>query len=144
MNPLDTDNAPLAVFVSAFLSATLLPGASEVTVLGALDAGADASLILLLATLGNTLGGMTSWLLGFALSRIGRETAMHAPNRRRGLAWMQRWGWPFLLIAWAPVVGDALCVAAGWLRINAALSALAMAVGKALRYLALIAIYQWA
>lgn len=144
MNPLDTGSAPLAVFVSAFLSATLLPGASEVTVLAALDTGADPALILLLATLGNTLGGMSSWLLGLAVSRLGREAVLRHPRRRQALVLLQRRGWPVLVFAFAPVIGDALCVAAGWLRINPLLAALAMAVGKGLRYLALIQLYHWA
>mgnify|MGYP000278481111 CR=1 FL=1 len=144
MNPLDADSAPAAVLVSAFLSATLLPGASEITVLAALDAGVDPGLILLLATLGNTLGGMSSWLLGLLFSRVGRETVLRHARRRQALGLMQRWGWPFLLLSWAPVIGDALCLAAGWLRVNAVLAALAMAVGKGLRYLALIELYLWA
>ena len=143
MNPLSLSDAPLAVFLSAFLSATLLPGASEVTVLAALDAGADAAVILLLATIGNTLGGLTSWLLGFLFSRVGREQALDQPRRRRALRLLQRWGWPFLVFAWLPIIGDALCLAAGWLRTPFALSALAMAAGKALRYVVIIQLYHW-
>ena len=143
MNPLDIDSAPAAVFASAFLSATLLPGASEVTVLAALDAGSDPALVLLLATVGNTLGGMTSWLLGFAFSRVGRDAVREDRRRYRALALMRRWGWPFLVFAWAPVIGDALCLVAGWLRTPAVRSALAMAVGKGLRYVVIIQIYHW-
>ena len=143
MNPLTAADAPLAVFVSAFLSATLLPGASEVTVLAALDAGTDVAVVLLLATLGNTLGGLSSWAIGRVFSRVGRDTVVENARRRRALHLMQRWGWPFLIFAWAPVIGDALCVAAGWLRTPFALSALAMAVGKALRYVAIIAVYNY-
>lgn len=144
LNPLDADNAPVALFTSAFLSATLLPGASEVTLLAALDAGADPALMLLVATAGNTLGGLTSWVLGFLFSRVGRASAMANARRRRALDAVRRWGWPALVLAWAPVIGDALCVAAGWLRINLVLAGLAMAVGKCLRYLAIIQLYHWA
>lgn len=143
MNPLNAADAPLAVFVSAFLSATLLPGASEVTVLAALDAGADAAVILGLATLGNTLGGMSSWLIGLAFSRVGRDAVREDRRRHRALVLMQRWGWPFLVFAWAPVIGDALCLVAGWLRTPPLRSALAMAVGKGLRYVVIIQIYHW-
>lgn len=81
---------------------------------------------LALATLGNTLGGMSSYLLGRIL-----------PERKptKWLAFVHRYGSPALLLAWAPLIGDALCVAAGWLRLNAVYVALFMAVGKLARYL---------
>jgi membrane protein YqaA with SNARE-associated domain len=115
------------LFLSSFLAATLLPGGSEAVLFGVLSL--NPSLLwpaLALATLGNTLGGMTSYLLG----RILPEQ-----KATRGLDWVQRHGSPALLLAWAPLVGDALCVAAGWLRLNAAYVVLFMAAGKLARYL---------
>ena len=119
----------LALFGSSFLAATLLPGGSEFVLFGVLKT--DAQLYwpaLVVATVGNTLGGMSSYLIG----RI-------VPRQRvlKGLAWLQRYGSPVLLAAWVPVIGDPLCVAAGWLRINPWLSALFMACGKFARYLAI-------
>jgi membrane protein YqaA with SNARE-associated domain len=121
-----------ALFVSSFLAATLLPGGSEVVLFGVLKT--DAQLYwpaLVVATVGNTLGGMSSYLIG----RI-------VPRQRslKGLAWLQRYGSPVLLAAWVPVIGDPLCVAAGWLRINPWLSTLFMACGKFARYVAIAAI----
>lgn len=115
------------LFLSSFLAATLLPGGSEAALFGVLKL--DAGLLwpaLGLATLGNTLGGMTSYLLGRLL-----------PERKptRWLDFVRRYGSPALLLAWAPLVGDALCVAAGWLRLNALHAALFMAAGKLARYL---------
>jgi membrane protein YqaA with SNARE-associated domain len=78
-------------------------------------------------TLGNTLGGMSSYLIGRI---IPQRTKLN------GVKWVQRYGSPVLLAAWVPIIGDPLCVAAGWLRINPWLSALAMAIGKFVRYLA--------
>lgn len=117
------------LFLSSFLAATLLPGGSEAVLFGLLKL--NPGLLwpaLALATLGNTLGGMSSYLLGRIL-----------PEQKpgRGLAWVRRYGSPALLLAWAPLVGDALCVAAGWLRLNALYVALFMAVGKLARYLAI-------
>ncbi|HEX4985852.1 MAG TPA: YqaA family protein [Burkholderiales bacterium] len=123
-------NEPLglgSLFLSSFLAATLLPGGSEFVFAGLLMSGA-ATLwpALAVATLGNTLGGMSSYLIG----RI-------VPERKaaeRALAWVRKWGVPVLLLSWVPVVGDALCVAAGWLRLNAWWSALFIAAGKFARY----------
>ncbi len=115
------------LFLSSFLAATLLPGGSELVFAGLLLSGA-ATLwpALAVATLGNTLGGLSSYLLG----RL-------APEKRaddRALKWMKRRGAPVLLLSWVPLIGDALCVAAGWLRVNAWWAALFIATGKFARY----------
>lgn len=115
------------LFLSSFLAATLLPGGSEAVLFGVLSL--NPGLLwpaLALATLGNTLGGMTSYL-------IGRILPEQKPTR--GIDWLRRHGSPALLLSWAPLVGDALCVAAGWLRLNAAYVVLFMAAGKLARYL---------
>jgi membrane protein YqaA with SNARE-associated domain len=117
-----------ALFASSFLAATLLPGGSEAVLYGvlALQAG-DFWPALAVATLGNTLGGMSSYLIGRVLPQ--RE-------RLRGLPAIQKHGAPALLLAWVPIVGDPLCVAAGWLRLNPWLCAAFMALGKFARYVA--------
>ena len=117
------------LFLSSFLAATLLPGGSEAVLFGVLKV--NPGLLwpaLALATLGNTLGGLSSYLLG----RILPEQ-----KSTRGLDWVRRYGSPALLLAWAPLIGDALCVAAGWLRLNLVYVTLFMTAGKLARYLAI-------
>jgi membrane protein YqaA with SNARE-associated domain len=118
-----------ALFASAFLSATVLPGNSEVVLFQVLRAHPDAlAASLAVATLGNTLGSMTTYALGRLLPE-------RSP-RARAIEWLRRYGAPALILAWVPVIGDALCAAAGWLRIRW-LPALAFtAAGKLARYLA--------
>ena len=120
---------------SAFVSATLLPGSSEV-VLVALLAKFPALFwqAILIATLANTLGGMTSLLVGRLLPRKIDHAAMR---------WLERYGTWALLLSWVPLIGDALCVAAGWLRLNAWHCALVLALGKFARYLVLASGWQW-
>ena len=115
-----------ALFVSSFLAATLLPGGSEVVLFGVLKLHPDQLwTALAVATLGNTLGGLSSYLLGRLI-----------PQKRSlpGLATVQRWGSPALLLSWVPLLGDPLCVAAGWLRLNPWWSTLFIAIGKFARY----------
>ena len=114
------------LFLSSFLGATVLPGGSEVVLFALLKLHPQLLwLALFSATIGNTLGAMTSYLLGRLLPK---------DRHHRAVAWLQRHGSPALLLAWAPLIGDALCVAAGWLRINPWHAALFMLVGKAARY----------
>ena len=115
--------------LSSFLGATLLPGGSEAVLYGLLKLHPETAWAALwLGTLANTAGGMTSWACGRWLAR------WQTPERLARLAYVQRWGSPILLLSWTPLLGDALCVAAGWLRLNAGYCALFMAIGKFARY----------
>ena len=121
-----------ALFTSSFLAATLLPGGSEAVLFGVLKLNPQQyGPALAAATLGNTLGGMSSYLIGRIMPQRGEI---------KGLHWITRYGSPALLLAWAPILGDPLCVAAGWLRVNPWLAALFMALGKFARYLVIAAV----
>jgi membrane protein YqaA with SNARE-associated domain len=86
---------------------------------------------LAVATLGNTLGGMSSYLIG---RFIGSKKPLTQLERVR------RYGAPALLFAWLPIVGDALCVASGWLKLNWIAVATFQAAGRFARYLAVSAL----
>ena len=118
------------LFVSSFVSATILPGNSEI-VLGAIVAAEPGMrwTAIAVATVGNTLGGMTSYGLGRLIPAEGSRKL--AP---RAVAFARRYGVWTLLLSWVPLVGDALCVASGWLRHDWRLAALALAAGKLARY----------
>lgn len=123
--------AYVSLLSSSFLSATLLPGSSEALLVALLIAkSASVYGLILVASLGNTLGGLTNIILGrlLPLKRQGRwhEIAM---------TWLQRLGPAALLLSWLPVVGDLLCVLAGWLRFGWLPSILFLAIGKTLRYI---------
>jgi membrane protein YqaA with SNARE-associated domain len=47
---------------------------------------------------------------------------------------LRRWGAAVLLLSWVPLIGDALCVAAGWLRLSPWWATLFIALGKFARY----------
>jgi membrane protein YqaA with SNARE-associated domain len=114
-----------ALFLASFLSATLLPGGSELVLAGMLALHPEQlGAALVLATAGNTLGGMSTYLLA-------RLLPQRADTSRR--AWLRR-GPAILLLSWAPLVGDALCAGAGWLRLPWRACLLWMALGKGLRY----------
>ena len=121
------------VFAASFLSATLLPGGSEFVLFGYIRLYPDATWIAVaLAAIGNTLGGMTSVGVGRLLPNRIADTRALALVRRHG-AWA-------LLLSWVPVIGDALCVAAGWLRLPWIPVTASMFAGKAARYAAIAAL----
>ena len=135
--------AYLGIFCSAFISATLLPAQSE-AVLGALLAEGSRSAVLLIAaaTLGNTLGAATNWLLGLYVQRFKNRRWFPAKEETlaRAERWYRRWGRWSLLLSWAPVIGDALCLAAGVLREPFRSFFLIVLAAKFLRYLAVAAL----
>jgi membrane protein YqaA with SNARE-associated domain len=130
----DAGMAYIGLFMSAFVSSTVAPGGSE-AVLGYM-AGQDypALWLLIIATLGNTLGAISTWYMGAWLARKYPADHVMKGRQRQGIAWVRRWGAPVLLLSWLPVVGDAFCFAAGWLRLPLMLSALLILTGKAGRY----------
>jgi membrane protein YqaA with SNARE-associated domain len=119
------------VFIASFLAATVIPFSSEAVLYGYLRLYPEqAALAVTLATLGNTAGGMTSYLLGRFFPR--REL--------KQLELVRKHGAPALLFAWLPLVGDAFCVAAGWLRIHWLAALGFMAAGRLARYLVIAAL----
>lgn len=120
--------------MSSLLGATLLPGGSEAVLFAVLKAyPSSTGLAVAAATVGNTLGGMISFGMGWLLPQT--QTLKQVDKVRH-------YGAPVLLLAWTPLLGDALCLAAGWLRLSIWQSALYMAVGKGLRYLVVVFITQ--
>ncbi len=124
------------LFLAAFLAATLLPFYSEVALAGFVVAGHDKFWLWFWASTGNTLGAAVNWALARFCLRY--EDRRWFPFRRdrlgRAQQWFQRYGTWSLLLAWAPVGGDALTFVAGLMRVRFALFLLLVGIGKAARY----------
>ncbi|MDN5836902.1 MAG: DedA family protein [Nitrosospira sp.] len=136
---MDEQSSLLALFTSSFLAATLLPGGSEAVLFGVLTAYPQLYWsALAVASLGNVLGGMSSYAIGRFLPDENALLRKSGGNMR-GLEWVRNYGSPILLLAWVPLIGDLLCVAAGWLRINWIAAVVFMGAGKFLRYWAIAA-----
>jgi len=122
-----SDTASLiSLFISSFLAATLLPGGSEAALFAVLKAYPETLwFALAIASIGNTLGGLVTFGMGWLLPQT--QQLKHVEKVRS-------YGTPALLFAWVPLIGDALCLAAGWLRLNPWQAALFMAIGKLARY----------
>ena len=122
-----------SLFASSFLSSTLLPGNSEVVLVAMLlSGGSQPWLLVLIATMGNSLGGLTNVILGrfFPLREKSRW-------QEKAVGWLKRYGAATLLLSWMPVIGDLLCLLAGWMRISWGPVLFFLCLGKALRYVLL-------
>lgn len=132
----------LGLFLSAFISATLLPGTSEVLLLALYSQGYDPILLWCWATAGNTLGSVVNWVLGRYL--LHYQDRSWFPVKRQTMesaqSWFQRYGVWSLLLAWAPVVGDGLTLLAGILRVRFEFFIVLTALGKGIRYAILLGI----
>lgn len=129
----------LTVFSSAFLAATIVPFASEIALTGALAAGGAVHWLVIVATLGNSLGAVVNWAIGRFIERF-RDRRWFPANREqleRAQAWFRRYGIWSLLFAWLPVVGEPLTVVAGAMRVHIAPFLILVTIGKGLRYVVL-------
>ena len=126
----------LTTFASAFLAATFVPLASELTLAAGLAAGGSVHWLVACATLGNTLGAVVNWGLGRFIERFRDRKwfPVDAKRLEQGQVWFRRYGAWSLLFAWVPVVGDALTVIAGTMRIHIAPFLVLVAAGKGARY----------
>lgn len=119
-----------SVFVISFISATLLPMGSEPAVFAVVKANpAIFWQVIMIATVGNTLGGMVNYGLGYAAKQ-----AFDRERESYWYRWLQHFGAKTMLMAWLPGIGDPICTLAGWLRLPFWPSVFYMAVGKFLRY----------
>jgi len=122
-----------SVFLISFISATLLPLGSEPAVFAVIKANPSIYwAVILVATVGNTLGGVVDYWMGY------RAKQAFAKERDSvWFRWLARYGAKTMLLAWLPGIGDPLCTLGGWLKLPFWPSVAYMAVGKFLRYIAM-------
>ena len=126
------------LFLGCMLSATVVPFASEALLAGALLMGYGKWAVTLVATLGNTTGGMISYLMGWLCKwewlekyfRVKREKLERMRDR------VAKYGAWAALLTWLPFVGDLIAIAMGLMRVNPWWTLLLMFIGKLARYVA--------
>ncbi|MEQ1804714.1 MAG: YqaA family protein [Burkholderiaceae bacterium] len=131
------------VFVVAVVSATLLPLGSEFAVIGLVKLNPELFWPAVgVATVGNTLGGMISWWMGYG-AELAYERVAHKKAQVKALQYLERFGPKACLLSWLPGVGDPLCAVAGWLKMPLWPCTMYMAIGKFGRYVVLTASLLW-
>jgi len=131
------------VFIISIISATLLPLGSEFAVIGLVKLNADMFWpAVLVATVGNTIGGAISWWMGYG-AEVLYERMQHKKLEARALTWLNRFGPKACLLSWLPGVGDPLCAVAGLLKMPFWPCVFYMAIGKFGRYVTMTAALMW-
>jgi membrane protein YqaA with SNARE-associated domain len=126
------------LFISAFISSTIAPGASEAVLAYTVTTGHyQVELVVIVATIGNTLGAMTTWGLGVLAAKKFPVPALLSENKQKALNVVRKNGIWTLFFTWLPVIGDALCFAGGWLKLPLLQSCLVILLGKFGRYAAI-------
>jgi membrane protein YqaA with SNARE-associated domain len=134
------------LLVSAFLSATLLPGSSEVVLIGFLaQAKGQPGVLIAVATIGNVAGSLMNYALGRFAQRFKDKKwfPVSDATNTRAKRWFARYGVWSLLLSWVPLLGDPLTLIAGVMRINLWLFLVLVAMGKLMRYGFVYAAWSW-
>ncbi|HPH06696.1 MAG TPA: YqaA family protein [Methylotenera sp.] len=127
------------LFTAAFLAATILPLSSEVILSGMLLKGLSPIALIAIATIGNTLGSLTNYALGYWASQeaIKKWLKMSDDDIASAQHRYEKYGILSLCFSWVPIIGDPLTVVAGILRIRLMWFLLLVTVGKLTRYIVL-------
>ncbi len=136
------------LFFGSVLASTLVPFGVELFLYYLYVSNQYSVLILLsVATVGNTAGGCLMFLLGWLFKQGLSKTSWHQKLQRRfkledrALARIEKWGPIALLFSWMPVVGDPLCLAAGYMKLPIAFCSVMIFLGKLARYTVLLWIF---
>lgn len=126
----------IGLFISGFVSGSLLPGNSEVALLAALFSEPNNYLGLILAvTLGNVLGGVFTYYLGFynrkLFPKLFQKLAEKSPKYE---SYVAKYGLWIALLTWAPVIGDPLLFVMGTFKTKPWPTFALMTMGKTVRY----------
>ncbi|MCV6546875.1 MAG: DedA family protein [Cohaesibacter sp.] len=134
----------LSLFLISFSAATLLPGGSEVALLAlSADGRHGPALLLCVASLGNILGSVVNYWLGRAALGFRHHRLFPVSQQQldKAQSYFSRWGHWSLLLAWMPVIGDPLTVAAGAMRCSFLTFCLLVSLGKIVRYMAILGLF---
>ena len=126
----------IGLFIGTFLAATVVPFSSDILLMGYLYAGGDYLLSFLVATIGNWLGGLTSYWIGYSGKwewiekwfNVKEETLIKQKGR------IDRFGALLAFMSWLPFIGDVFAIGLGFYKVSPAKSALYMLIGKAVRF----------
>lgn len=135
----------LGLFLGTFLAATIFPFSSDILMVGILLAGANPVISFFVATIGNWLGGLTSYYVGYLGKwdwiekwfRVKEESLVRQKNK------IDKYGSLIAFFSWVPLVGDILAIGLGFYKVNFPKCAIYMLIGKAVRFAFWVILYHY-
>jgi len=128
----------LGLFFASFLAATIIPFLSSEALLSLMIVNQyNLGTVLLVATIGNWLGGLSCYYIGWLgkWDLIEKHLKIKVLTLERLKPKVDRWGAPLAFFCWIPVIGDPLAVGLGLFKTNPISVALWILIGKGIRYL---------
>ncbi|NOQ70902.1 MAG: hypothetical protein GQ574_02805 [Crocinitomix sp.] len=123
-----------------FIAGSLIPFPSEALVIGAFEIGYEFWPVLIVATIGNFLGGLTNYWIGFKSNSVGLKKRFKL-NDEKIAKWEKRlskWGVWLGLLSWVPFVGDPMVGVLGFFKVRLLPLSVMMLIGKFGRYFLLL------
>lgn len=135
----------VGLFIGSFLAATVLPFSSEILVTGLLYAGAKPVFVLIAATLGNWMGSLSTYWLGWLgkWQWIEKWLKITPEKMQKQQTRIAKYGSSLAFLAWLPLIGDVFALALGFYKVNFTRCAIFMLIGKFCRFLFYIIIYKY-
>jgi len=133
----------IGIFLAAFIASTLLPAPSEVFIVVAFQQGFDVYTVILVATIGNSLGSLTNYYLGY-ISQSAKLFSKFKINQKRFEYWTKKsnkYGYCLGFLAWLPFIGDPLMAILGFLKVKIIPLSITITTGKLIRYIVVAILY---
>lgn len=133
----------LGLFIGTFLAATVVPFSSDVLFIGILMTGVNPWVVMIVGTLGNWAGGLTSYFVGYMgkWEWIEKWFKVKKETLEKQKAKIDKWGPPLALVSWFPFVGDVFAIALGFYRVKFWKCSIYMLIGKGLRFAFWVVLY---
>ncbi|MCK4838503.1 MAG: DedA family protein [Desulfobulbaceae bacterium] len=130
------DHGLPALFLLSFLASSVIPLGSEWLVVALILQGYEVVPVVTVATIGNYLGGCTTYGIGYLGSTFVMHKILRISDRETGKAMTiySRYGSWSLLFSWLPIIGDPLCLVAGSLKLHPLIFSIFVFSGKLARY----------
>lgn len=133
----------IGIFIAAFIASTILPAPSEIIIVLAFQANFNTTAVIIIATIGNVLGSLTNYYLGY-ISNSKKLISRFNLNENKINYWTKKtkkYGYWLGLLAWIPIIGDPLMALIGFLKVNIKPLILTITIGKLVRYIVVASVY---
>ena len=134
----------LGLFIVSIIAASIIPFSSEILVVAMPPLGFNPWIVGLVATLGNVVGALTMYWLGFkGVDYVVKRYTVKKERIEKAENWFKKWGAPSLLLAGLPIIGDPICLAAGAVHMRMPKFLIWTFVGKGWRYILILGVVDW-